>query len=107
MKAIFSVGNRVPLPRVLGDYRKALIPLGAVLVINLIVLAAVVLPLTQFLIGELGWRTALIALALPVAASGLLTPANAVRRVPRVGSRALTGIPFKANMDGAWLYLAS
>ncbi|MGH9175425.1 MAG: GspMb/PilO family protein, partial [Vicinamibacterales bacterium] len=47
MRAIFSVGSRVPLARVLREHRKALVPLGIVLAINVIVLAAVVLPLSQ------------------------------------------------------------
>ena len=46
MRAIFS-GGGVPLSRVLREHRSALLPLAVVLAINLIVLVAVVLPLSQ------------------------------------------------------------
>jgi Tfp pilus assembly protein PilO len=47
MKALFSVGTDVRIARVLRDYRKALVPLAIVLAANIVVLAAVVLPLSQ------------------------------------------------------------
>jgi Tfp pilus assembly protein PilO len=47
MKAVFNVATQVPLSRVLREYRRALLPLGVVLAVNLIVLVAVVLPLSQ------------------------------------------------------------
>src|SRR5687768_9258870 len=47
MKAIFSVGSEVPLSRVLGEHRAALLPLGIVLAINIVLLLVVVLPLSQ------------------------------------------------------------
>ena len=47
MKAVFSVGGQVPWSRVLREHRTALLPLAVVLVINLIVLVAVVLPMSQ------------------------------------------------------------
>lgn len=47
MRAIFNVGSHVPLARVLREYRTALVPLGIVLAANVIVLVAVVLPLSQ------------------------------------------------------------
>jgi Tfp pilus assembly protein PilO len=47
MKALFSVGGQVALSRVLREHRTALVPLIVVLAINVVVLMAVVLPLTQ------------------------------------------------------------
>ena len=47
MKAIFSVGGHVPRSRVLREHRAALAPLAIVLAINVMVLIAVVLPLTR------------------------------------------------------------
>jgi Tfp pilus assembly protein PilO len=47
MKALYSVAGRVPLVRVIREYRAALLPLSVVLGINLVVLIAVVLPLSQ------------------------------------------------------------
>lgn len=47
MKALFMFGADVPLSRVIADHRRALVPLGVVLAINLVVLAVVVLPLRQ------------------------------------------------------------
>ena len=46
MRAIFG-GGGVPLSRVLREHRSAILPLVAVLAINLIVLAVVVVPLSQ------------------------------------------------------------
>lgn len=45
MKALFAFGADVPMSRVLADHRRWLVPVGVVLVINLVVLALVVLPL--------------------------------------------------------------
>ncbi|MDO8677564.1 MAG: GspMb/PilO family protein [Acidobacteriota bacterium] len=47
MKALFTVGSEVPFARVVSDHRRVLVPLGAVLIINLVVLVAVVLPLRR------------------------------------------------------------
>ncbi len=47
MRALFTVASTVPWARVARDHRAWLIPIGAVLAINLGVLAGVVLPLTQ------------------------------------------------------------
>lgn len=47
MRALFSYGAEVPLMRVATEQRRWLMPLGAVLAINLAVLVAVVLPLRQ------------------------------------------------------------
>lgn len=47
MRALFTVGSQVPIARVLREHRSALLPLVIVLAINLIVLVAVVLPLSQ------------------------------------------------------------
>jgi len=52
MKAIFNVGSEVPLSRVLREHRTALVPLGLVLALNVIVLAAVVLPLSQRVVAS-------------------------------------------------------
>ena len=46
MRATFG-GGSVPLSRVLREHRSAMLPLAAVLAINLMVLAVVVLPLSQ------------------------------------------------------------
>ena len=47
MKALFTVGSEVPFARIVSDHRRVLVPLGAVLIINLVVLVAVVLPLRR------------------------------------------------------------
>ena len=47
MRALFTFGADVPIGRVAADHRGWLLPLGIVLAINLVVLAAVVLPLRQ------------------------------------------------------------
>lgn len=47
MRALFSFGSEVPWSRVIADHRRALIPVGLVLAINLVVLVAVVLPMRQ------------------------------------------------------------
>ena len=47
MKALFSFGSEVPWSRVIADHRRALIPVGLVLAINVVVLTAVVLPMRQ------------------------------------------------------------
>lgn len=52
MRAIFSVGQQVPLSRVLREHRRALLPLGIVLAINLVVLVAVVLPLSRRVVSS-------------------------------------------------------
>ncbi len=47
MKALFTVGADVPMVRVVSEHRGGLLPLGAVLAVNLVVLVAVVLPLRR------------------------------------------------------------
>lgn len=47
MKALFAVGNDVPFARIVADHRRVLVPLGALLAINIGVLMLVVLPLRQ------------------------------------------------------------
>lgn len=47
MKALYSVSRTVSFNRVLRDYRAVLWPLGLVLAVNLVVLVAVVWPLSQ------------------------------------------------------------
>jgi hypothetical protein len=47
MKALYSVGQSVPLARVVREHRAALLPLGVVLALNLVVLIIVVLPLSR------------------------------------------------------------
>ena len=47
MKALFAFNTDVPWSRVLADHRRWLLPVGAVLVINIAVLFAVVLPLRR------------------------------------------------------------
>ena len=47
MKALFTFGAEVPTNRVLAEHRRWLVPVGAVLAINLVVLVLVVLPLRQ------------------------------------------------------------
>jgi hypothetical protein len=47
VKALFTFGAEVPVNRVLAEHRRWLVPVGAVLAINLVVLALVVLPLRR------------------------------------------------------------
>lgn len=47
MRALYSVAGHVPMSRVVREHRAALVPLGVVLVINIIVLLAVVLPASR------------------------------------------------------------
>lgn len=47
MRALFSFGSDVPWSRVIADHRRALIPVGIVLAINIIVLLAVVMPMRR------------------------------------------------------------
>lgn len=47
MKALFAFNTDVPWSRVLADQRRWLLPVGAVLAINLVVLFAVVLPMRR------------------------------------------------------------
>jgi hypothetical protein len=64
VKALFTVGSAVPFSRVVSDHRRVLVPLGAVLVINLVVLIAVVLPLRRSVeSGDVRARTSAAALA--------------------------------------------
>lgn len=52
MRALNSIGSDVPLSRVLREHRNALLPLAIVLAVNLIVLLALVLPLSQRVNGN-------------------------------------------------------
>lgn len=45
MKTLFAIGGDVPLARVVSEHRRLLVPLGALLAINIGVLVLVVLPL--------------------------------------------------------------
>ncbi len=64
MKALYTVGSEVPFGRVVREHRRVLVPLAAVLVINVIVLVAVVLPLRQSVqTGDERARTSLAALS--------------------------------------------
>lgn len=45
MRALFAVGGDVPLARIVSEHRRLLLPLGALLAINIGVLVLVVLPL--------------------------------------------------------------
>lgn len=45
MKALFAVGGEVALARVVADHRRVLVPLGALLAVNIGVLVLLVLPL--------------------------------------------------------------
>lgn len=47
MKTLFGFGVDVPASRVIADHRRWLLPVGALLAVNLVVLIAVVLPLRQ------------------------------------------------------------
>lgn len=47
MKALFSFGADVPWSRVVADHRRALIPVGIVLAVNIVVLTAVVMPMRR------------------------------------------------------------
>jgi hypothetical protein len=47
MKALFAFNTDVPWSRVVADHRRWLLPLGAVLVINIVVLFAVVMPMRR------------------------------------------------------------
>lgn len=47
MKALFAFNTDVPWSRVIADHRRWLLPVGAILVINIAVLFAVVLPLRR------------------------------------------------------------
>ena len=64
MNALFTVGGTVPIARVLREQRRWLIPVTAVIVINLGVLIGVVLPMSQSVdAGERRSTTASRALA--------------------------------------------
>ena len=47
MKALFSFGSEVPWSRVIADHRRALVPVGIVLAINIVVLSAIVMPMRR------------------------------------------------------------
>jgi len=47
VRALYTVGSEVPFSRVVTEHRRVLLPLAAVLIVNVIVLLAVVLPLRQ------------------------------------------------------------
>lgn len=52
MKALDSLGRSIPFARVVAEHRRALIPLALVLAVNVIVLVAVVLPLSQRVVSS-------------------------------------------------------
>ncbi|MGE3488456.1 MAG: type 4a pilus biogenesis protein PilO [Vicinamibacterales bacterium] len=45
MRALFALGGDVPLARVVAEHRRVLVPLGALLAVNIAVLVLLVLPL--------------------------------------------------------------
>lgn len=45
MKALFAAGGAVPLARVIAEHRRVLVPLGALLAVNIAVLVLLVIPL--------------------------------------------------------------
>ena len=47
MKALHAMATPVPWSRVVHEHRKALVPLGIVLAVNLVLLLVVVLPLSR------------------------------------------------------------
>jgi Tfp pilus assembly protein PilO len=47
MRALFSFGSDVPWSRVIADHRRALIPVGIILAVNIVVLVAVVMPMRR------------------------------------------------------------
>jgi hypothetical protein len=47
MRALFSFGSDVPWSRVIADHRRALIPVGIILAINIVVLIAIVMPMRR------------------------------------------------------------
>jgi Tfp pilus assembly protein PilO len=47
MRALFTFGGEVPWSRVVADHRRWLVPVGIVLVINVIILVAVVMPMRR------------------------------------------------------------
>jgi Tfp pilus assembly protein PilO len=47
MRALFSFGSDVPWSRVIADHRRALIPVGILLAVNIVVLVAVVMPMRR------------------------------------------------------------
>lgn len=47
MKALFTFNTDVPWSRVIADHRRWLVPVGAVLAINIVVLVAVVMPMRR------------------------------------------------------------
>ena len=57
MKALFAFNTDVPWSRVVADQRRWLLPVGAILAINIIVLFAVVLPMRRSVETVLSRRT--------------------------------------------------
>lgn len=77
MKALYTVGSEVPFGRVIREHRRVLLPLAAVLIINLVVLITVVLPLRRAVeSGDSRARASATALA---AAAEDLRSAEALR----------------------------
>ncbi len=64
MRALFATGSEVPFARVVADHRRVLVPLGALLAINIGVLVLLVLPLrTSVASGGTRAQTSSLALA--------------------------------------------
>ena len=78
MKALYAVASTVPWSRVLRDYRSWLVPLGAVIAINLGVLLSIVLPLSRSV--DTGERRATASAQALAAATADFESAEATRR---------------------------
>jgi len=77
MRALFSFGSEVPWSRIVADHRRALMPVGVVLAINLVVLVAVVIPMRRS--AESGTSQASESAAALDAATADLREAEAMR----------------------------
>jgi Tfp pilus assembly protein PilO len=72
MNALFAVGGNVPLARVVADHRRVLLPLAALMVVNIGVLVLLVLPL-RAAVESGGVRAELSSQALSEARTELAT----------------------------------
>ncbi len=77
MKALFALGGNVPFARVVSEHRRLLVPLGALLAVNIAVLVLLVLPL-RAAVASGGTRAEESSRAL-AAARAELTKAEATR----------------------------
>jgi len=77
MRALFATGGEVPFARVVADHRRVLVPLGALLAVNIAVLVLLVLPL-RAAVASGGTRAQASSLAL-ADARGELAAAEATR----------------------------